>query len=138
MTEPMAILLSATVAFFMVALARSGASADLRAAIRTTVVVALGWGFAYARYGLNPGPRLSWQVQGMLLASVLAVAFAWLFRFRANQRRSVSNGSVIDRVNFGFALVIATLFVSGNLSAQSMMMALILVVGAAVLAFGSR
>lgn len=138
MTEPMAILLSATVAFFMVALASSGVSADLRAAIRTTVVVVLGWGFACAHYGLKSGSSLSWQGQGMFMASLLAVVVAWLFHFRPIQVRSVSPGLVIDRVNVAFALVIAALFVSGNVSAQSMLMALILVVGAAVLAFGPR
>jgi len=138
MTEPMAILLSATVAFFMVALAKSGVSADLRAAVRTTVVVVLGWALAYAHCGLNSGSRLSWQVQGMLLVSLLAVVFAWLFHFRPIQARSVSPGSAINRVNVGFALLIAALFVSGNVSTQSILMALFLVVGAAVLAFGPR
>ena len=138
MTEPMAILLSATVAFFMVALAKADVSADLRAAIRTTVVVVLGWSLAYAQNGLKSWSSLSWQRQGMFLASLLAVVVAWLFYFRPIQVRSASPGSVIDRVNVAFAVVIAALFVSGNVSAQSMLMALFLVVGAAVLAFGSR
>jgi transporter family protein len=138
MTEPALVLLSATVALFMVVLLRAGVSPELRAAIRTTVVVLLGWGFAYTYYGLKSGSDLSWSMEGMFLISVLAVLFAWLFYFRAIQVHSVSPAAVTDRVNVGFAVAFAVLFVSNNLSAQSALIGFILVGGAAMLAFGAR
>jgi uncharacterized membrane protein len=137
-TESMLVFLSAAAAMFMVALLRSGASAELRAAIRTTLVVVLGWGLAYRRYGLESWPHLSPQVFGMLLVSVMAVVFAWLFHFRAIRMHSALPGAVTDRVNVGFAVLFATLFYTANVSAQSALIAILLVSGALVLAFGSR
>ncbi len=138
MTETTQMVIAAMVALSMVALARSRASADLRAAIRTTVVVILGWGLAYAHYELKSWSSLSWQVQGMFRISLLAVVCAWLCLFRAIRTRPVSPGAVADRVNVGFAAVFAALFLSQDFSAQSALLALTLVGGTVVLAFGSR
>ena len=138
MTEPLLVLLSAVVALFMVTLLRSGAPAELRAAIRTTLVVALGSILSYFHYGLKSWSNLSLQVLGMLLVSVMAVVFAWLFHFRAIHVRPALHGAVTDRINVGFAVLFATLFLCRNFSTQSALLAAILVGGALVLAFGSR
>lgn len=104
MIEPLLVLLSAVVALFMVALLRSGAPAELRAAIRTTLVVALGWILAYSHYGLKSWSVLSPSVFGMLLVSAMAVILAWLFHFRVICIRPALTGAVTDRVNVGFAV----------------------------------
>lgn len=138
MSESMLVLLSAAVAAFMVTLLRHGASAELRAAIRTSFVVVLGWGLAYSRYGLKSWSDLSPTIIGMLLVSVVAVVFAWLFHFRAIHIRPPLSGAITDRVNVGFAVLFATLFLCHKFSAQTALLDAILIGGALVLAFGSR
>ncbi len=138
MTEPMLVIFSAIVALLMVTLLKAGASPELRAAIRTTLVVALGWGLACKRYGLKSLSDLSPQVLGMLLVSVIAVVFAWLFHFRAIRSKPALPGAVTDRANVGFSILFATLYLCQNFSAQSVVFAAILVGAALVLAFGSR
>ncbi len=134
----MLVLLSATVAAFMVSLLRHGAPAELRAAIRTTFVVILGWGLAYSRYGLKSWSDLSPTIIGMLLVSVMAVVFAWLFHFRAIHIRAPLSGTITDRVNVGFAVSFSTLFLCHDFSARAALLAAMLIGGAFVLAFGSR
>lgn len=138
MTEPLLVLLSTIVALFMVALLRAGFSPELRAAIRTTLIVGIGWGLAYAHYGLESWSNLSPQLLGMLLVSVMAVVFAWLFHFRTTQIRSDLPGAVTDRVNVVLAVLFATLFLCRSITTQSALLAAILVGGALMLAFGSR
>jgi uncharacterized membrane protein len=138
MTKPMLILAATFVALFMVVLIRSGASAELRAAIRTTVIVALGWGLSYAHYGLKTWSDLSPQILGMLFISITAVVFGWLFCIRLSRVRPALPGAVTDRFNVGFAVMFATLFLCQNFSAQSLLIAVILVSSVVVLAFGSR
>lgn len=138
MSETMLIIFSAIVALFMVTLLKAGASPELRAAIRTTLVVALGWGLAYKRYGLKSLSELSSQVLGMLLVSVIAVVFAWLFHFRAVQSKPALPCGVTDRANVGFSILFVTLYLCQTFSAQSVMFAVILVGAALVLALGSR
>lgn len=138
MTEPMLVLFSAAVAAFMVTLLRHGATPELRAAIRTTLVVILGWGFAYSHFGSKSWSDLSPTVIGMLLVSLTAVIFAWGFHFRASQDRRPLFRGITDRVNVVFAVLVVSLFLCRNFSAQSLVLAVCLVGGAVVLAFGSR
>ena len=138
MPESTLILLSAAVAAFMVTLVRAGFPASLRAAIRTTVIVVIGWGLACAHYRLNIWSHLSLPVSGMLVVSALAVVFAWLFHFRAVETHSVSHGTRTDRFNVGFAVAFAVLLILNNIAVQSVFLGIILVGGAAVLAFASR
>jgi uncharacterized membrane protein len=136
MNETTQLLVAAVAAIFMVALIKAGVSVELRAAIRTTVVVGLGWGVAYNRHGPTAWSNLSWQEQGMLIISALAVLSSWRFHFRAIRARSVPPAAVTDRVNVGFALLFALLVVSGNVSEQSLLLAIVLICGTLILAFG--
>ena len=138
MNETMLAALAGTVALFMVTLVRAGCSHDLRAAVRTTVIVVLGWCFACARYGLKSWANWTWQAQGMLALSALTVILAWLLYFRASRRQAVSRVAVMDRVNAGLAILFASLFLLQQPSTQSALIGIVLVGGALVFALGSR
>jgi transporter family protein len=138
MNSALGILLASSVAMFMVTLARAGASPDFRAAIRTTLVVVLAWGFACARYGWKSWSDLPWQTQWMLPLSALVLVLAWLFHFRSRRTRTVSPGAMMDWINVGFATVFAVLFLSDKTMPQSPIIAIMLIGGTLVLALSQR
>jgi uncharacterized membrane protein len=138
MSDAMLVALAGAVALFMVTLVRADFSADLRAAVRTTVIVTLGWSFACARYGLKTWANLAWQAQWMLALSVLAVILAWLLYIRASRKQTASGVAVMDCVNVGLAILFAVLFLLQQVSAQSALIGFALVGGALFFVLGSR
>ena len=134
MNSALGILLAASAAMFMVTLARAGASSDFRAAFRTTVVITLAWGFAYARCGWKSWSDLAWQTQWMLPLSALVLILAWLFHFRAKRTPTASPVARMDQVNVGFAIVFAVLFLSDKTMPQTPIIAIMLIGGTLVLA----
>jgi bacterial/archaeal transporter family protein len=138
MNSTLGILLAASVAMFMVTLARAGVSPDFRTAIRTTLVMVLAWGFAYAHYGLKPWSSLTWQTKWMLPLSALILILAWLFHFHTRRKKNASPVVTMDQINVGFAIVFAVLFLSDKTMTQSPFIAIMLIGGALVLALGQR
>ena len=138
MNEAIIILSATGAALFMATLARDGISPDLRAAVRTTLVVILGWGFAYCRYGLKVWSDLMWQVRLMLALSMLVTVLAWLFYLRASQKQTVSHAAAMDYANVGFAILFAALFLLKQTTAQSVLIGFFLLGGSLILAFGKR
>ena len=134
----MLVALAGAVALFMVTLVKAEFSPDLRAAIRTTVIVALGWTFACARYGLKTWTNLAWQTRWMLALSVLAVILAWLLYIRASRKQAVPRAAVMDCVNVGLAILFAVLFLLQQASAQSALIGCALVGGALFFVLDSR
>jgi len=138
MSDAMLVALAGAVALFMVTLVKADFSSDLRAAIRTTIIVVLGWSFACTRYGLKTWSSLTWQTQGMLALSALAVILAWLLYFPAIRGLTVSRVAAMDRINVGLAILFATLFLLQQVSAQSALIGFALVGGALFFVLGSR
>lgn len=139
MNETFIVLLAASIATFMVIIVRIGVSPNLRSAIRTTLVVFVGWGTAISRHGMMNWANLSWQVQGMLLISILAILLAWLCYFRAIQTNPSTSVPEIDRVNVGLATLFAVLYLSKYSDLpQSFLVACLLISSALVLALARR
>lgn len=135
MTESTLVLFAAIAAIFMVVLLRAGVGPASRAALRTTMVVSVGWILAWNRYGMPSWDRLPMHVWGMLFISLLAVAFAWWARWRV---KPTNSAALADRANIGFAALFGACLLAGNFSAQAAIMAVYLVAGAVFLALGSR
>ena len=138
MNEILLIAIAAAVAFFMATLLKAGISPDFRAAARTTLVVLLGWCLAGARFGFKSWSGLAWPVRWMLVLSLLASLVAWWLYFRGRRARAIAPASISDRVNVGFAVLFAALFLLQQSSVQSLLIGLCLVSGAMFFAFGSR
>jgi uncharacterized membrane protein len=138
MSEAMLVALAGAVALFMVTLVKAEFSPDLRAAIRTTIIVILGWSITCARYGLKTWANLAWQTRWMLALSALAVILAWLFYFRANRKQTASRLAAMDCVNVGLAILFAVLFLLQQATAQSVLIGFALVGGALFFVLGSR
>ncbi len=129
------ILWATCVAFFMAILNAQGATPDLLAAVRTTTVVVLGWGFACCRYGFRTWSELSLPVRCMLISSALAVILAWLLNFQARGKRSAAQVAVMDRLNIGFAVLFTSLLLWQRASIPSVIIGLCIVCGSFFLAF---
>ncbi len=138
MNEALLAAVAGAVALFMAMLVGAEFSPDLRAAIRTTIVVVLGWFFAGARYGFKPWTDTIWQVKWMLALSALAITLAWLLYFRAGRAKAISRVAVMDCINVGLAALFATLFLLQQATAESALIGLILVSGAVFFVLGSR
>jgi bacterial/archaeal transporter family protein len=138
MNDTLLILLAMSAAMFMLTLAKAGAPADFRTAVRTTLLMVLAWGFAYARYGWKPWSSLTWQTKLMLPLSALILILAWRFHFRPRRKANAAPMVTMDQVNVGFAIVFAALFLSDKSMTQSPLIAIMLTGGALVLALGQR
>jgi uncharacterized membrane protein len=134
MNETTLIAVAAVVASLTVALLRIGVSSELRAAIRTTVVVILGSVMAYEHNRNIVWSDLSWREQGMVVICALAVLSGWVFHFRAIGVPPASSAVVTDRVNIVFACLFGFLFIAQNPSERSVLIVIMLVVASLVLA----
>jgi len=134
----MIILWATGVALFMASLNAQNTTADLLAAVRTTIVVILGWSFACHRFGFIPWSKMLWPLRLMLVISGLAVIFSWLLLLQTARKPTVSRSATMDRANVGFAVLMALLLLWQKSSTQSVMIGLSLVCGSVFLAFGKK
>ena len=127
------VLLAAWVAAVMALLVRSGVSASLRAAVRTTIVPALAWTLAYL--GNHPvcWPELSWRVWLMLALSVAAVVLAWALHLMEARMAAPPPVARADSINVYIGAGIAVLLILGP-SPQRYGFAVLLVAGTIILA----
>lgn len=136
MNNAIVIILAASAAGFMVTLAKAGASPDFRAAIRTTLVLVLAWSLAWSHFGWKSWSGLTWQIQWMMLLSPMILVVAWFFHFRTGHKPTASPVPRMDQINVGFAIVFAALLLSERNMTQSPVIAVMLVGGALIIAFG--
>jgi len=134
----MVILWAAGVALFMATLNVQNVTPDLMAAVRTTIVVILGWSFACCRYGFKTWSKLALPVRYMLIVSALAVILAWIFHLWSGRKDSATQGAAMDRINIGFAALLGGLLLWQRSTAQSAIIGLSLVVGTLTLAFAKK
>ena len=138
MGETIIILWATAVALFMASLNAQNATPDLLAAIRTTIVVIMGWSFSCYRFGFIPWSKMLWPLRLMLVISGLAVILSWLLHLQAARKPPVSGTAVMDRANVGIAVLMALLLLWQQTSTQMAMIGFCLVCGTLFLAFGKR
>ena len=133
MTETTLILLAASIAAAMAFLVRAGVSPSLRAAIRTSVVLGLGWLLAYRGQQGLAWSSLAVRIWLMMGLSLMTAGLAWGFYLRDCRLSEPSPVAVADRVNVFVAVAFAVLLILGS-SPQRYALAVLLVTGAVVLA----
>ena len=129
------VMLAVVVAGSMALLLRAGASPSLRAAIRTTVVVVLGWSLAYSAERSVSLADLSWRIWLMLALSVLAIGVAWGLHFIQSKQAALAGAATADRINVLFAAAFAVLLFFGPSGGRFGIAGLSLVAGALILAW---
>jgi uncharacterized membrane protein len=138
MKETGIVMLAALVAAGMGLLVRAGVGPTLRAAIRTTVVFVLGWSLAYVAEPPASLAALSWRLWLMLALSVLAIGVAWWLHFLGPKPAEPGGAAPADKVNVFIAAAFALLLFLGPSGARLGVAALMLVAGAAILAWGRK
>jgi len=118
----------------MVILLRIGASADLRAAVRTTMVLLVGWSFALASHPPASWHSLSKQTWILLILACLGIAASWTWYVRRARYSATESTLTIDQLNLGFAILFALALFGAEPTSHSALGALAIVVGAIILA----
>jgi len=133
MSETSLVVLAATVAAAMAFLVRAGATPSLRTAIRTSVVLLLGWTLAYRTDGTISLAGITLRIWLMLGLSIVAFELSWGLFYLDTKRPHPSPVAVADRINVLVAAAFALLLSLGS-APQRYAFALLLISGAVVLA----
>lgn len=131
-------LLSAFFAGATAVLAKVGVSnvnPNLATAIRTTVVLVFTWGLALASASPSALGGISRRAWLFLTLSGLATGLSWLCYFRALQLGEASRVAPVDKLSVVFVLAFAALFLHEPLTWRHWAGGLLIVAGAAVLAW---
>ena len=110
-----------------------GVNSNLATAIRTVVVVAMSWGMVFltdAQKGIRQISGKSWL---FLILSGLATGASWLCYYKALQLGEASKVVPIDKMSVVITLVLAFVFLHEQVTAKSLIGAVLLTAGTLVM-----
>jgi len=134
MSELTLALVAAGCAGAMVLLLRAGANADLRAALRTTMVLLVGWSLAWTAHPVASLHGLSKRTWTLLVLSGLAIVTSWTLCLLRARQPGAGGFLSIDQINIGFAIFFAVTLFAGQAASQSWLSGLLIVTAAFILA----
>jgi uncharacterized membrane protein len=135
MSELVMVLVAAGCAVAMLLLAQAGADPNLRSAVRTSLILAVAWGFAWTSHSRNLPATLQPRTQVLVALSVVVLALAWMLWFRA-RRRPTSGPAPMDRLNVVFAGAFAAVLFAGRNDSLAWITGFLMVLGAFILSRG--
>ena len=127
-------VVAACCAGIMVVFLKTGANRELRAALRTTMVVLVGWSFAWSVHPIRSWHALSKRAWVLLILSCLAIAGSWILYVRRARTLADDDRLTIDQLNAGFAILFAVTLFAGRPVSEFLPIALLIVAGAFILA----
>ena len=110
-----------------------GVDTDLATAIRTVVILVLGWSIAFFRGGTSTIHSLSKQNILFLVLSGIATGLSWIFYFKALQLGKVSQVAPVDKLSVALTIVLAFIFLKEPVSMKEILGAGLIVCGTLVL-----
>ncbi|QTN33281.1 EamA family transporter [Akkermansiaceae bacterium] len=131
-------LLSAFFAGLTAVLAKAGVAgidSNLATAVRTTVVVFIVWGIAFALAKPSEMAGFSGRAWMFLAFSGVATGLSWLCYFRALQLGEAAKVAPLDKLSVVFVLLLAALFLKEKIGLQQMLGGALIIAGAVVLAW---
>ena len=131
-------ILAGIVATAMALLVRAGVSPSLRAALRTTVVVMLGWFLGYLAGPPQSLTDLSLRVWLLLALSIVAIGTAWWLHFSQQPQLHSVVPALADRFNVVVACAFALVLFLGPAASRDSSGGLLLIAGAIILACSRR
>jgi len=137
MTWVMWSLLSAVFAGATAILAKQGVSninSNLATAIRTTVILVIAWGIAFATVPASSLSQISSKSMTFLVLSGVATGLSWLCYFRALQLGEASRVAPIDKLSVVFVVVFAAIFLGERLTVLGVAGVALIAIGALLLA----
>ncbi|MCR4329253.1 MAG: EamA family transporter [Candidatus Roizmanbacteria bacterium] len=108
---------------------------NLATAIRTTFILFFTWGIAASQGTLSKITEISKHSWLFLLLSALATGFSWLFYFYALKVGEASKVVPIDKLSLVLTIVFAALILKEKVSAQMVVGALCMTIGAIMIAY---
>ena len=130
-------LLSAVFAALTSILAKIGiesVNSNLATAIRTVVVLVMGWGIVFITGKQNEITNISTKSWGFLVLSGCATGLSWLFFYKALQLGEASKVVPIDKLSVVITMILAFVFLGETVNAKSIVGGLLIAVGTLVLA----
>lgn len=106
---------------------------DLATAIRTSVILALTWGIAWAGGKLKPLRTIGTNTWVFLILSGLATGLSWLFYFKALQLGEASKVAPLDKLSVVFTIILAVIILKEPLTLRVVIGASLITAGAIVL-----
>lgn len=138
MTWYVAAFFSAVFAALTAILAKIGISeinSNLATAIRTTVILIFTWGIVYFQGTLKDIGNIDQKSLIFLILSGIATGLSWLFYFYALKIGEASKVVPIDKLSLVLTIIFAALILKEKLTLQIALGAIMMTVGAAVIAF---
>ena len=129
-------LLSAVFAALTAILAKVGVTdvnPNLATAIRTTVILVITWGLAFATSGKADWSALSHRACFFLAASGLMTGLSWLCYFRALKLGDVAKVAPVDKLSVAIAIILAVIFLGERVKTQEAIGAALIVLGVVVM-----
>ena len=130
-------LLSAVFAALTSILAKIGiesVNSNLATAIRTVVVLVMGWGIVFITGKQNEITNISTKSWGFLVLSGCATGLSWLFFYKALQLNKASKIVPIDKLSVVITMILAFVFLGETVNTKSIVGGLLIAVGTLVLA----
>jgi transporter family protein len=130
-------LLSALFAGATAILAKQGVSnvnSNLATAVRTSVILVIAWGIAFATGPANSVLQISRKNMIFLILSGIATGLSWLCYFRALQLGEASRVAPLDKLSVVFVVVFAAAFLGERLTPWGIAGAGLIAIGAIFLA----
>jgi uncharacterized membrane protein len=134
MNESDITIIAAGVALLMVAFVKARVNAEMRAAVRTTLVLALAWWIACSSRKPISVSAAPWTVVAMLVLSIMNLIVIWPVAFRAKVDENGQSKGLIDRINVGFACAFGILLIVRGPLREAAINALMILAAAFVLA----
>jgi transporter family protein len=132
-------LLSAFFAALTAILAKVGVkdiNSNLATAIRTLVIVIFAWAIVFFQSSQKQLGSISKYSLVFLVLSGIATGISWLFYFKALQMGEASKVAPIDKLSLVLTIVLAVLFLKEKLSMSAAAGAILMSIGAILIAIG--
>lgn len=107
-----------------------GINSNLATAVRTSVILLITWGIAFATADLREIREIPSKAAAFLVLSGLSTGTSWLFYFKALQLGEASKVAPVDKLSVAITIVLAAVFLGEPITAK-------LAVGGALILFGT-
>lgn len=138
MTWYLAAFLSAVFASLTAIFAKIGikeVDSNLATAIRTSIILLITWGIVIIQKSYSQIPQIPQKSWTFLILSACATGASWLFYFYALKAGEASKVVPIDKLSLVFTIILAAIILGEKVTIQTAVGAILMTLGAILIAF---